>query len=163
MRRKEHQALRERYVFRCGYCGISEADAGALLTTDHFQPRSRGGSDEPDNLVYSCHACNEFKGEYWQPESVERILHPLLDDLSNHLAERPDGRLQPLTETGAFHIETLRLNRPGLVAHRLERQLTVGVRQVQSEMAPRLSRVEERVQRLAEEVERLAQRNIPRE
>lgn len=60
--------LRQRFQFRCGYCGVREADAGAELTADHFQPRSRGGADEPDNLVYSCHACNEFKGDFWDPD-----------------------------------------------------------------------------------------------
>ena len=113
--------LRRRYDFRCGYCGITETDAGSELTVDHFQPTSRGGADTPDNWVYCCFACNVAKGDHWQPESCERLLHPLDDNLSEHVVERDDGTLMGLTETGRFHIEQLRLNRPALVPHRLEK------------------------------------------
>jgi 5-methylcytosine-specific restriction endonuclease McrA len=87
----ERRALRERYQFRCGYCGVQESEVGAELTADHFQPRSKGGPDEADNLVYCCHACNEFKGEYWQPDSPRRLLHPHRDTPSQHLALTEDG------------------------------------------------------------------------
>ena len=51
-------------------------------------------------------------------------MHPLLDDLATHLTEdEQSGRLQPLTETGRFHMALLRLNRPQLVRHRLGRSL----------------------------------------
>lgn len=53
-----------------------------------------------------------------------RVLHPLIDDLTIHLTENEQtGRLQPLTETGRFHIALLRLNRPQLVKHRIDRRL----------------------------------------
>jgi 5-methylcytosine-specific restriction endonuclease McrA len=64
MRDEERKTLRQRFHFRCGYCGVHERDAGAELTTDHFQPRSKGGPHELENWVYCCHACNEFKGDY---------------------------------------------------------------------------------------------------
>src|SRR5688500_14116368 len=102
--------LRRRFQYRCGYCGVREGDVGAELTVDHFQPRSRGGTDDADNLVYCCHACNEFKGDFWEPDSASRLLHPLLDDPAAHLTEAPDGILCALTDTGAFHIDRLRLN-----------------------------------------------------
>jgi len=34
-----------------------------------------------------------------------------------------EGRLDPLTETGRFHIALLHLNRPALVAYRLQKRL----------------------------------------
>lgn len=110
------------YVFRCGYCGISEEETGAQLTEDHFEPRSAGGSDDLDNIVYACSVCNEHKGYYWNPGSDERIIHPLRDDVTQHLVERSDGTLAALTVTGRFHIARLRLNRVGLVARRRDRQ-----------------------------------------
>jgi HNH endonuclease len=95
---------------------------GAELTNDHFQPTSKGGSDVFANFVYSCHACNEFKSDYWQPDSEDRVLHPLNDDLTQHWEENEAGVLVPKTQTGLFHIEQLHLNRFPLVARRLHRQ-----------------------------------------
>lgn len=118
MRPEEREALRTRFGFRCGYCGVSEIDVGAELTIDHYQPRSRGGGDDPENWVYSCFTCNNHKGDLWAPHSSQRILHPLYDDLPRHINEQPEGTLTGLTETGRFHIERLQLNRPALVAHR---------------------------------------------
>ncbi|MCH8294220.1 HNH endonuclease [Candidatus Poribacteria bacterium] len=124
MRSDERVIFRQRFQLRCGYCHVREADVGAESTVDHFQPRSRGGEDKPDNWVYCCHACNEFKGNYWQPNLPRRILHPQRDRLDDHVAERDNGTLYGLTETGTFHIQKLRLNRAGLVAYRCERRLS---------------------------------------
>src|SRR5262245_25627396 len=107
MRASERQALRQRFEFRCGYCGVSEQDVGAELTVDHFQPSSQGGSDEPENWVYCCHACNEFKGDFWQPGSTQRILHPMREDVNSQLVEQTDGTLAAKNQTAAFHIERL--------------------------------------------------------
>ena len=82
-------ALRQRFNFRCGYCGVSETEAGAELTVDHFQPQSRQGADTLENYVYCCPACNTFKGAYWNPGSVRRILHPLNDTLNTHIEALP--------------------------------------------------------------------------
>src|SRR5258708_37690354 len=68
--------VRGRFDFRCGYSDVSESDIGARLTIDHFQPRARGGSHEPDNLDYCCLTCNTNKGEYWSPESSANLLQP---------------------------------------------------------------------------------------
>jgi 5-methylcytosine-specific restriction endonuclease McrA len=56
------KALRE-FMFRvdnftCQYC----RRAGGFLVVDHILPRSRGGGDEPTNLVTACLACNSSKG-----------------------------------------------------------------------------------------------------
>src|SRR5688572_8987337 len=112
MRRALRQSVPLRYDFRCGYCGVRETNMGAKLTIDHFLPRVHGGEDSLDNLVYCCHACNEFKGDYWQTEPEARLLHPLLDDLTLHYREQDDGTLVALTERGANHLQVLHLNRP---------------------------------------------------
>lgn len=115
-------AIRQQYGFCCGYCDISETDAGTILTVDHYHPRSRDGSDDFGNLVYCCHACNEHKGSHWNSSGIERILHPLQDDLSAHYVEQSDCTLFALTDTGRFHVARLQLNRPALIANRLRRQ-----------------------------------------
>jgi hypothetical protein len=121
IRRADLLQLRQIYGFSCAYCGISEDDAGAELTVDHWQPRSAGGSDALDNLVYACHACNGFKGDYWNPDSEERLLHPLRDNVDQHIQSDTNGMLIGLTVTGAFHIAQLQLNRPALIRARQRR------------------------------------------
>jgi hypothetical protein len=150
---EEHRALRERYDFRCGYCSIHETEAGAELTVDHFQPRSQGGTDESDNLVYCCHACNEFKGSYWRPDSPRRLLHPQRDDLRMHLNLTDDGTWVGLTETGGFHLRRLRLNRPALVARRRERLLLEADRAAYRAALQRLADLEQQLSRLQGELE----------
>lgn len=120
---REKERLRELYGYRCAYCGLSEVEAGGELTVDHFVPQAHGGTDTPENLVYACHACNTSKGDLWD-DSKPLFLHPLHDDLSLHIRRDSDGKLYALTELGARHIQTLRLNRPALVARRLGRTRT---------------------------------------
>jgi HNH endonuclease len=155
------EELRRLYQFCCGYCGTSEVDIGAALTVDHFHPRSHGEADDPINWVYCYHACNEFKGEYWQPGSPHRILHPLHDDLSASIVEEADGRLRGLTETGVFHIQRLHLNRPQLIAPRLARRINMEVRRAlvtsQQEEAAHLQRLAELEAALQAALQRLAQ------
>lgn len=156
IRPEQREALRRLYNFRCGYCGVSEVDSGAELTVGHFQPCSQGGTDAVGNL-YCCHACNEYKGNYYQPEASERILHPLRDNLPEHILEQEDGTLYALTPTGAFHIAQLHLNRPALIAHRLvERQLQLA-RQELLALRQRLAELqteEEEVNRQEEDLRR---------
>ena len=42
----------------CKYCGAVDLP----LTLDHVVARSRGGPDEPENLVPACRPCNSSKG-----------------------------------------------------------------------------------------------------
>ena len=128
MRRILRDTVRARYQFRCGYCGVSETHVGAKMTVDHFRPRSQDGDDSADNLVYSCHACNEFKGDYWRAEPNLQLLHPLLDTMAEHFREQDDYMLHALTERGANHIRILQLNREELVAHRREQQDIAAIR-----------------------------------
>lgn len=154
MRQDERDTLRRRYHFRCGYCSVHEVDGGAILTVDHYQPRSAGGLDDPSNWVYCCHACNEFKGDWWQPDSNRHILHPLNDDLTAHFVELNDGSFGALTEMGEFHIARLQLNRPPLVAYRLKRRLRDQAKRQEDELLSRLSLLEAEVRSLTDRLER---------
>lgn len=158
MRLEDRLALRQRYHFRCGYCGVSEEDTGAELTVDHFQPRSRGGSDLPENLVYCCFTCNNRKGDAWSPELPNRILHPLRDTLSEHLVEEDNGTMRGLTETGQFHITRLELNRLPLVAHRLARRRNAALSDALREALRRREELERRVEALERAIDDAEQR-----
>ena len=119
--------VRQRYDYRCGYCGVSEEDTGGELTIDHFNPRKSGIDNSDDNLVYCCVRCNLYKAAIHPAlESIgpRRLLHPQLDKIAKHLQEDPEtGIIHPLTETGEFHLAVLHLNRSGLIQHRLASHL----------------------------------------
>lgn len=121
MKESLRQSIRVRDDYRCGYCGVSETDTGSELTIDHIQPQRQGGDDNPDNLVYCCHPCNEFKGNYWFAEPDLRLLNPLLDNTAEHFREE-EGMLLGLTDRGANHLRVLHLNRPELIAYRVRKR-----------------------------------------
>jgi 5-methylcytosine-specific restriction endonuclease McrA len=43
---------------RCVYCGATALSSGCPLHFDHLDPKSRGGTDDPTNVVLSCRSCN---------------------------------------------------------------------------------------------------------
>ena len=49
---REHQLPKE-----CAFCGTRTG-----LQADHLIPRSRGGADSADNMVWSCESCNASRG-----------------------------------------------------------------------------------------------------
>jgi len=58
--------LCDRQDHRCCWCGKPMAAAAPRddrPTFDHVVPLSRGGADEPANLVIACHACNNRRGD----------------------------------------------------------------------------------------------------
>jgi hypothetical protein len=133
--------VRAVYVFRCGYCGVSEAQTGAELTYDHFCPQSKGGTDDAANIVYACHACNEFKGDYWTDSEDICLLHPLTDNLVMHFSEDSEGILRSLTNLGQIYIDQLQLNRLALVENRLERQILIRMEHHLEEMSLTLQNI----------------------
>lgn len=108
--------IRKRADFACEYCGISETDNGGELTVDHFQPQSKNGGDEEENLVYCCFRCNLYKGDYWAEDS--KLFNPQTDKRDDHFWLSESGKLYALTETGDFTIKLLRLNRQPLITKR---------------------------------------------
>ena len=141
------ERVSQRYAGRCGYCGVAEEDVGATLTEDHHRPRIRGGSDADENIVYCCPRCNEHKGSYWHETNPPHIplLHPLRDDLTAHLFERGDGRLDGLTPEGIFFIERLRLNRPPLVGYRFRQRSHIELRTEVLSLRQRIADLQQRM------------------
>lgn len=115
--------VRRRANFACEFCGVSEIDVGGQLTIDHFQPKSKGGKDSLENLLYSCIRCNQYKQDYCPTKADDLSLwNPRQEAASIHFLELDDGNLLPLTPTGEFTINRLRLNRSPLVAYRLSKR-----------------------------------------
>lgn len=123
--------VRQRANSRCEYCETSETAGGGQLTIDHFRPRSKGGNDDHDNLVYCCFRCNLFKGDYWPDESSKSSLfNPRCDKREDHFWLSDSGEIFGLTDRGKFTICRLRLNRPPLVVRRQNDYLTAQERQL---------------------------------
>jgi hypothetical protein len=152
------ESIRALYDFRCGYCGVTETESGGQLEIDHFRPRSHGGNDTLDNLVYACPTCNRFKGAYWPSPAASpdlMLIHPQQDNLSAHIRSLPDGRLIGSTNRGWFHIQRLHLNRAQLVELRLQRADERRLRRVLEHNQQANARLREYVRELEQETERL--------
>jgi len=114
--------VRTRADFTCEFCGVTETDTGGELTIDHFQPKTKGGTDDLGNLLYCCVRCNQYKADYWPSQPNDLMLwNPRQEPMANHLLLLADGTLYPITPTGAFTLNRLRLNRSPLVAYRLRK------------------------------------------
>jgi len=104
----------------CAYCG-----SAGPLHWEHLIPRSRGGADTIDNLVYSCAACNLQKGalnplEWYAKRGLDaghlprlvmgKFLKLVLEEhrLRGTLAENEFPPGEPLTVLGVSRVfETL--------------------------------------------------------
>jgi 5-methylcytosine-specific restriction endonuclease McrA len=77
--------------YKCAYCCATVTVAGAHI--DHVMPRSRGGGDEPGNLVAACADCNLSKGaktpQEWNPRVDESWLREHFLWCSNERAAAP--------------------------------------------------------------------------
>ena len=142
--------VRQRASFACEYCGVTESDTGGELTIDHHFPQALGGSDEAENLLYCCQRCNQYKSDYW-PTSTEDLplWNPRQEPKSVHMLPLADGTIYPLTPVGAFTIQRLRLNRPPLIAHRLQRQADAADRRLLAELHEMITLLEQLQQRHA--------------
>jgi hypothetical protein len=88
---------------------------------EHVIPTARGGATTPDNLALSCSGCNGHKYdriEGYDPisQSMAPLYHPRHHTWSEHFAWNEDySRVIGLTPTGRATVETLHLNREGVV------------------------------------------------
>lgn len=105
----------------CEYCLSQAKYAPDPFSIEHIMPRSKGGSDDPENLAWACMGCNGMK--YNETHAIDPItmelaplFHPRLHAWSEHFQWSPGlthvfGR----TAIGRATVEKLGLNRPGVV------------------------------------------------
>lgn len=58
--KKKRFEIFKRDNFTCQYCG--KVSPQVVLEVDHIIPKSKKGSDKPENLITSCFDCNRGKG-----------------------------------------------------------------------------------------------------
>jgi hypothetical protein len=115
------QAVAARAEGCCEYCWSQAQYATQAFSVEHIVPRAKGGTSTLDNLALSCQGCNNHK--YNKTEGVDPVnhvvvplYHPRNQRWHDHFVWSDDYTLiLGLTPIGRATIETLRLNRPGVV------------------------------------------------
>ena len=66
---------------RCHYCGCltllkpTVEQKHRQATRDHVLPKTRGGTNDEDNIVLACHLCNKVKYDMTGEEFLHVITH----------------------------------------------------------------------------------------
>lgn len=114
------QVLRYDFIHSCAYCTMTEAEATAIrFTIDHYEPQvSRPDlANAYDNLMYACDSCNMRKGVRSPPAEARaaghRFFRPDEDHREDHF-KLSDLRVEAVSNTGAYSIDALDLNRLNL-------------------------------------------------
>lgn len=118
---KQRRSIIERAKGCCEYCLSQVRFATESFSVEHIKPLSRGGKTTLENLALACFGCNGYKHtkiEAADPVSGEivSLYDPRKQKWHDHFCWNEDYTLiVGLTAIGRATIETLRLNREGLV------------------------------------------------
>ena len=101
---------------RCGDCLTHQAYVPWTLAIEHIVPRTKGGSDDEDNLWLACRSCNLFKSH--QTHGTDpvtgrrvRLFNPRRQRWRRHFRWSQDGVLiMGRTVTGRATVVALHLN-----------------------------------------------------
>lgn len=124
------EAIRYQVMLRsnhcCEYCKSQDRFSPVFFTIDHIVPIVENGTDDIENLAYSCPLCNRLK---WQKTSAidpvtnitVHIFNPRLNAWQDHFQWSEDYlQIIGITAVGRATVNTLRLNREKLVRYRKE-------------------------------------------
>ena len=122
---KVSRAVRElvtrRALARCEFCRSPADFAHQSFSLEHVRPRSRKGTESPDNLALACQGCNNHKynrTSAYDPVSHEmvRLFNPRRDRWDRHFAWSEDAtQILGITAIGRATVDALKLNRDPLV------------------------------------------------
>ena len=118
---KQRRLVVERAQGCCEYCLSQSRFSTQSFSVEHIIPNSKGGKTEVENLALSCQGCNNHK--YTKTEGYDAVshqyvplYHPRQQQWVEHFAWNDDYTLViGLTATGRATVETLHLNREGVV------------------------------------------------
>jgi len=111
----------------CEYCHAPSFLALAVVTSfeiEHIIPKSKGGSDEENNLAFSCPRCNRLKSNRTtaidpQTKSVVPLFNPRQQRWSEHFIHGEDeAQIIGLTPEGRATVQLLRFNDPRVIRAR---------------------------------------------
>lgn len=121
---KLRSEVTERANGLCEYC-LSDVDfSHSPFDIEHIIPIVEGGKTESENLALSCHGCNLHKSiklsgyDVLSDEEV-RLFNPRKDIWEKHFSWAKEFTIIiGLTPIGRATVETLKLNRRGLINQR---------------------------------------------
>lgn len=125
-----HGRLRRQVVRRagnrCEYCGLSQEGQEATFHIDHILPQADGGPTTAANLALACVSCSlrkEARRSAVDPATGRKVplFHPRRQRWRDHF-RWDDLEIVGLTATGRATVAALQMNRPLIVAIRLEEQ-----------------------------------------
>jgi HNH endonuclease len=122
--KKIKQLVFERAGFICEYCLALLAYSPQPFEAEHITPVSKSGGDDLENLACACGGCNGSKyNKTHAPDpfdgKIVPLFHPRQMSWYEHFVWSPDLMyVIGITATGRATIETLGLNRIGLVNFR---------------------------------------------
>ena len=98
----------------CEYCQSQARFSPDPFSIEHIKPRSRGGTDEPSNLAFSCQGCNNHK--YTSVEAIDpisgetvQLFDPRRQKWNDHFVWNADQRIVlGLTPVGRATVQKLR-------------------------------------------------------
>ena len=113
--------IQERAGHCCEYCKFPMSYSHDGFHIEHIIPIRFGGSNELENLAWSCDGCNTNKWghiEWLDTETGIKVslFNPRLDIWKNHFRWNDDFTLIiALSPTGRVTIDLLKMNRSGLI------------------------------------------------
>jgi hypothetical protein len=114
--------VRERADGHCEYCGMPDDITLLAHEPDHIIAVQHGGTTTSDNLAYTCHQCNRYKGPNLasiDPQTGDRafLFNPRTDLWQDHF-HWEGAEIVALTPCGRATAALLRINDPRRVAAR---------------------------------------------
>jgi hypothetical protein len=108
----------------CEYCRLPQAGQEARFHVDHVVPLAAGGPSSTDNLALACVSCSLRKGARRfavDPQSQEQapLFNPRAEPWEKHFMWR-GAEIVGLTPTGRATVSALAMNRPLILAIRVE-------------------------------------------
>ena len=123
--------VQTRAHFLCEYCKIPNPFGFARFEIDHIIAKAHRGTDELNNLAWSCLTCNSNKGPNLSsidPESgrLARLFHPRVDKWPLHF-QLSEGLIVAKTAQGRATISLLKMNvRQTFILRRTLEQIETG-------------------------------------
>lgn len=107
--------IRQRAQDQCEYCRLPQAAAPFIpFHLEHIIARQHGGSDDADNLAWSCHRCNAYKGTNVAgidptTQVIVPLYHPRNEKWLDHFVMQ-SAEIAGLTACGRATLHLLRFN-----------------------------------------------------